>query len=323
MDDKEERLYGVEIITDWDSLYNLYIEKFTEEKTVWVFRGENPESTDDDHSHIPEGAFKSRLHEDFLRFEIKGDKRRREIEQKLIRAFRRKAPLHTKDKSENWLECLALIQHYEGPTRMLDWTYSFFAAVYFAINRAKQNKDGRIQCVVWALDNKWLGEKNKDFEKKYIKKHEHDKETKIKLEKAREDKRGQFENRVIHSFITKQLTNSTKHYGFEPMVYAVNPYYLNERLSNQQGVLICPSQIEISWGQNLQSMLQKSPQDGDTEFRLWRIKVDCDTVEMQKKFLRRLFDMNISQASLFPDLDGLAKSLRIMVSILPFIKSEI
>lgn len=322
MDDKEERLYDIKTIKDWDSLYNLYIKKFTDEKEEWVFRGESSGFTDDDYSHIPEDAFKSRLYEDFLRFEIKEDDRRRDKEQRLIRAFRRKAPLHTKDKSENWLECLALIQHYEGPTRMLDWTYSFFAAVYFAINRAKKNKDGRIQRVVWALDSKWLGVKCKKFEAEYIEKHEDDKETKRKLENAREDNRGQLENRVIHSFITKRLTNSTEPYEFEPMVYSVNPYYLNERLSYQRGVLICPSQIDISWGENLQSMLQKSQQEGDTEFRLWRIKIDCDAVEVQKKFLRRLFDMNISQASLFPDLEGLAKSLRIMVSMLPFIKID-
>ncbi len=309
MDDKEGKLYGVETVADWHTLYTLQSDKFRDDQTEWVFRGENPESTESDPSNIPEGAFKSRLIEDFDRFRIEDDALRRRVEQRLIRHFRRKAHLHTTDKAENWLECLALIQHYEGPTRMLDWTYSFFAAVYFAINRAKANKDGRVHAVVWALDNEWLGDRNKKSEDDFIGKH--DKDWIKKLETLRQDGRGQFENRVVHSFITQQLADSKTPYEWLPMVYTVNPYYLNERLSSQQGVLICPSQIDKPWGANLQSMLQESQNRDDTKLHLWRIEIECETVEVQKEFLKRLLEMNISQASLFPDLDGLAKSLRI------------
>lgn len=299
-------MYRYETIKGWDALYSFYIKNFTDKKNEWVFRGDNPDPKNKDDWCIPEDAFKSRLEKAFDDFEgtDTNRNRRRKIERMLIREFRRKAPLHTNYRQENWLECLGLMQHYEAPTRMLDWTYSFFAAVYFAINRAKKN------CVVWALDSTWLGDKNKEFADKFIVK---DEKKKKELQKMREDGRGGFENAVIHSWMAepeeKQQASSEKE---DPIVYAVNPYYLNERLSAQRGVLICPSNIDISWGENLASMLRK---EGDGKKHLWRVRIEWETVDAQKEFLRRLYDMNISQASLFPDLDGLAKSLRTRVAM--------
>jgi len=317
MDDKRAKLCDEKTLTDWCSLCSFYSNNFSNEKVEWTFRGENPESTEGDLFHIPQWAFKSRLVEDFDRFGIQDANVRSLIEQRLIRHFRRKAPIHTGDRSENWLECLALIQHYEGPTRMLDWTYSFFAAVYFAINRAKVNRGGKIQGVVWALDSTWLADEDEKFEGEFIDKHtKNNSADKLKALKA--DGRDQFENRVIHSFITNRLADSETECAWPPFVYAVNPYYLNERLSSQQGVLICPSRIDMPWSTNLQSMLRKSQQEGDARVHLWKIQIECGTVEMQMEFLKRLLEMNISQASLFPDLEGLAKSLRIWM-IKPYI----
>lgn len=291
-------------IKNWEDLYKFYSEKFTDRKTEWVFRGDNPDPDDKDVSHIPNSAFKSRLEDVFDNYDVK-DEQRRKIEPKLIRAFRRKAHLYTDYRQENWLECLGLMQHYEAPTRMLDWTYSFFAAVYFAINRVEKENP----CVVWAMNNKWLADKNKAFEEEF--KNKHQKPEKEKLNKLQEDGRGGFENYVIHSFITQKIEGGIL-YKPEPMVYAVNPYYLNERLSVQRGVLICPSKIAISWGENLERMLKK---EDDGKCHLWRIRIEWDNVEIQKQFLRRLYDMNISQASLFPDLGGFAKSLTTRVAM--------
>jgi hypothetical protein len=283
-------------IKNWEALYEFYFERFTEPTIEWVFRGDNPDPDDKDVSHIPSGAFKSRLEKVFDYYEVK-DKQRRKIEPDLIKAFGRKAHLYTDYRQENWLECLGLMQHYEAPTRMLDWTYSFFAAVYFAINRAEKDS-----CVVWALDSTWLAKKDKDLEDKFIRSHKNKKEKK-RLRSLRGEPGNPFENKVIHYLIKKR--NS-------PYLYAVNPYYLNERLSVQRGVLICPSKIDISWGENLERMLKR---ENVGKYYLWRIRIEWDNVEIQKQFLRRLYDMNISQASLFPDLDGFAKSLRTRVAM--------
>jgi hypothetical protein len=37
---------------------------------------------------------------------------------------------------DDWLEWIALMQHYGAPTRFLDWTYSLYVAVFFAVERS-------------------------------------------------------------------------------------------------------------------------------------------------------------------------------------------
>jgi hypothetical protein len=55
------------------------------------------------------------------------------IESGLLRRFKRQAHHYISNPPEenDPLEWLALMQHYGAPTRLLDWTYSFFVALYF------------------------------------------------------------------------------------------------------------------------------------------------------------------------------------------------
>lgn len=60
--------------------------------------------------------------------------------------------------NDNWiykdlLEVAALAQHYGIPTRLIDWTYDLFIAMYFAF-RGALNKDSNM--VIWCLNKKYL-----------------------------------------------------------------------------------------------------------------------------------------------------------------------
>ena len=124
-------------IKTWKELvyaYNFFYDEDPQCKYKWIFRGENYHKK---HSGKINRAFKSSLDKAFKRFDEKDDKKRSEIEKKLVRSFQRKAHLYSGDKLADLLESLALLRHFEGPARMLDWSYSFFVSVYWAVARAK------------------------------------------------------------------------------------------------------------------------------------------------------------------------------------------
>ena len=66
----------------------------------------------------------------------------------ILRQFQRRAHHYLRDppSSEQRLEWLALIQHFGGPTRLLDFSHSFYVAAFFAIEGA--NGDA----AVWAAN---------------------------------------------------------------------------------------------------------------------------------------------------------------------------
>lgn len=52
----------------------------------------------------------------------------------------------------NFYEIISLAQHYELPTRALDWTYDFKVALYFAVSDILEGNDEN--CVLWAFNYK-------------------------------------------------------------------------------------------------------------------------------------------------------------------------
>lgn len=81
------------------------------------------------------------------------------IEEGLIRRFKREAYLYIGQPpgDNDIMQWLSLMQHHGAPTRLLDWTYSFFIAVFFAVEQVVFNKQGHGECAVWAVDREWLG----------------------------------------------------------------------------------------------------------------------------------------------------------------------
>jgi len=206
---------------------------------------------------------------------------RHELEGTLVREFQRKAHLYPTrlPRDSELVEWLALMRHHGAPTRLLDWTYSFFVAVYFACENADD------ECAVWALDSTWCRVESEQLLP----------ELKSKAtspihacEYARRSRREYNRLSRILGFSTKALA------------YPVNAFYMNERLTIQQGVFIWPGNIAQGFEMNL-AALKPAAHDPVQKIRIARGAVD--------EILKELHRMNMSRATLYPGLDGFASSL--------------
>jgi hypothetical protein len=82
-----------------------------------------------------------------------------------------------------------------------------------------------------------------------------------------------------------------------------NPFHLNERLTIQQGVFLCPGDIASRFENNIRAMRGWHLKDSIVKLRFEMTSADFRSlVELVRK-------MNVSSAALFPGLDGVARSL--------------
>jgi hypothetical protein len=202
-----------------------------------------------------------------------------DIEFALTDRFKRN--LHTVDPASprnlSPVELFALMQHYGAPTRLLDFTYSFYVAVFFAV----ENFQGKTP-TIWSIDALWLQDQARN--------HFGKTEKEFMPGKIRED----FEN-----YFMKVNGKSVKR-----VVYQITPHLLNLRLSIQQGTFLCPSNINFSFMANFAASISEHTSIED------HVRVLEIEPKTREKALKELYRMNITRASLFPGLTGLAQSLK-------------
>ena len=88
--------------------------------------------------------------------------------------------------------------------------------------------------------------------------------------------------------------------GTQPFVWIGEPHAMNRRLIAQSGTFLTPAILD----QPIEEILTGYP---DPENTLIKFILPADKI--RQRGLRELYKMNITQATLFPDLDGLARSL--------------
>ena len=116
----------VNTIQNWNDLIKMYKGDDGEKGLAehgWIFRGHKKS----------EWCLKSSLERALDDFDLELEKALR-IEGGLLRQFKRQ--LHhfgvPAPEDDDIMEWFTMMQHYGAPTRLLDWTHSFFAALYFA-----------------------------------------------------------------------------------------------------------------------------------------------------------------------------------------------
>ena len=296
-------------INSFDELIEFYKEH---QNSNWVYRG---------HTEAKWGL-KTSLDRFFENNKINDTYKKIRAEKNLTREFKRRYNQYSQYVPEisNDIEWLSLMQHYGAPTRLLDFTYSIFIGAYFALEEAylsndrnhRLENDVEDKCAIWAINSKWAKDvtieelKMQNYNEKKIESFEkfltNDPKLLQKdyLEKESNEKKGR-ENEAIHPFdaCREIIFNNPK----IPFVCPVNTIILNERLTSQKGLFMCPSLLDKSFEYNLSQL-----KNHDDEKNVIKIMIPK---KERLEFLAFLFDMNISRTTLFPDLEGFAKTLGI------------
>jgi hypothetical protein len=204
-----------------------------------------------------------------------------ENERKLLLEFQRGAH-HYHERTPpilNTVDWLAMMQHYGAPTRLLDWTRSPYVALYFAL-REDSNGDS----VLWAIDLKWLRERADEL---------------FRIHHSDYPIEPDFDGRL--DYINGAIRSDQNRH---PIVVPVTPRQLNQRMTTQQGELLYNLHGWIAFSKTLLGMLIH-PAHVERQV-VGRVIVRRDE---RIKLLEELRRMNIGEASLFPGLDGFARSL--------------
>lgn len=202
------------------------------------------------------------------------------IEARFVAEFQRGARnyLTNDDTPRNLIEWLALMQHHGAPTRLLDLTKSPYIAAYFAFELARWEEDSTVG--IWGINVAHLKERSLS-----ILSHEFGQ---------------QLSGR--DAGIGSDLFETLFHQNRYRIVFPVEPFSMNRRYSLQQSIF-------LSTGVSYEPFMEQISFLGD-ELEKTLVKIEIPAA-CRNEALRDLHQMNLHRASLFPDLDGYAASLRL------------
>jgi hypothetical protein len=196
------------------------------------------------------------------------------VELALLRNFRKYAHAQAANGVDSIWHWLAVAQHHGLPTRMVDWTYSPFVALHFATEHPTQyGIDGVVWCVNFVEANRLLPERLKTI-----------------LEQEQSD-----------TLTVEMLSEFTSLRAFDllapdPFVVFLEPPSLDVRILNQFALfslISSPTARLDDWVHHHGELCRRVVVPAELK---WEIRDKLDQA-------------NITERTLFPDLDGLSRWL--------------
>src|ERR671922_182762 len=105
-----------------------------------------------------------------------------------------------------------------------------------------------------------------------------------------------------HAMDPRESGNLRRYFLAEdvPFLWIGEPYIMNLRLTAQSGTFAVPGTLS----QPVEAILSRYPEPQEA-----LVKLILPSAQVREQGMRELYRMNITYATLFPDLDGLARSL--------------
>lgn len=282
-------MYAAVLARSWEEL-----KAFVTDRPGWVFRGQSR----------AEWPLETTLLREAIRLNIGvlGVDMLRGRERHLIEEFQRFAHHYLADAPDpdDTLAWLALIQHYGGPTRLLDFSYSPYIGSFFAVDTATSD------AALWAVNLS-------------------------SLELAAFNRLNHFPTGSVSeiAYANSQLLFAGHGAELRPAVLHVEPSRLHERIWIQKGLFLAPTQPDQPFLANLLSAFhRRSRRQLETRPRRWSASLQRRSEsefpdpgyvsvlkivlpwEIHGSILHDLESMNMSSATLLPGLEGFARSLR-------------
>lgn len=304
----------------------------------WIFRGQS------DATWPLRSALERKLHKDDIHL---SERALRLSESITIDTFKRDVMSRFSHMDNlNNIEWLGLMQHYGAPTRLLDFTYSAFISLFFAIDY-DLSKD----YAIWAIHLNGLLPPSLPYFSPAL-------ESKVKqvIEECQRDstldafkcgvefsKRNRYKSHYLlsrhlslddrlrescarASVILGRTSKGIPRHARKPSILPIQLAYSNKRLTAQSGLFLMPCMLSHSFEDNLHRSLQISAEimedlKGLDEKKLDQIIHEAAMIQFifDKRTVQEaklLLDCsNISTKTLFPGLEGIARSIDYFSSI--------
>ena len=209
----------------------------------------------------------------------------KKFEEYSISQFQSKFHLYDREnvKPDSKLAWLSIMQHYGVPTRLLDFTESPYVAIYFALEA--YSPQTRSDFAIFALDYleimdrsiKHINSKDNTFN-----------ETRFSVYERQDE----IFDKVVDRFAYD-------------IAWIAEPKQLNARLDRQAGSFLLSGNRSL----RIQEVLDSEPY---SNVRMYKFRVAHDLYIGIFALLRK---MNITSKSLYGDLDGLARSIRMQMQV--------
>jgi hypothetical protein len=203
-----------------------------------------------------------------------------------LRTFKSRAHFYLDDLPDqsDLVSWLSVMQHHGTPTRLLDFTRSFYVALFFAATEATSD------FCVWAIEDHWLRVEGANFAKK----HGFDYTNGLRF------------GELTSIYYAANHVLSHNSFGGNEDDFEDESVLLVEldrqipRLAVQQGCFLMPVALEASFMDNLGALASGKHTS---------IKRIVIPVKLRDEILMHLRAMNITAEALFPGIDGFARSL--------------